>query len=236
MALANMSKTSVHKTSSVVLIASAVTMLLYMVPFLHPVAYPFMLLSTLVHEMGHGFAALLVGGHFDSFKMWSDGSGVASINGQFGAFSRAVIAAAGLVGPAIVASLFFIAVKSEHYSRVVLATFGIILTLSILLVVRNLFGVFFVAFIVVVCFYFSFGGGQKYSKIVLSFLAMQLSLSVFSRSDYLFTNTAVTSAGAMPSDVAQIADALFLPYWFWGILCGLFSIAVMAFGIRQLFK
>lgn len=41
-----------------VILASLLTMVLYLVPFLHPLAYPFMLLSTLVHEMGHGFSAL----------------------------------------------------------------------------------------------------------------------------------------------------------------------------------
>ena len=59
-------------------------------------------------------------------------------------------------------------------------------------------------------------------------MAVQLSLSVFSRADYLFTET----AGAGPSDVAQMADALFLPYWFWGIVCGAISGLVLLSGIR----
>lgn len=225
-----------HTTSWVVIGVTLATLLLYLVPFLQPIAYPFMLLSTLVHEMGHGFASLLVGGDFHSFQMWSDGSGVANISGNFGAFARAFIAGAGLVGPAVVAALFFMAVTSEQGARVALALFGIILVLSLVLVVRNLFGVFFVSIIAVLCYFFSLGGGKKYSKIALSFLALQLSLSVFSRSDYLFTDKAITSAGVMPSDVAQMADALLLPYWFWGIVCGLFSLAILAFGVRQVFK
>ena len=39
-----------------------------------------------------------------------------------------------------------------------------------------------------------------------------------------------TGAGNMPSDAAQIAAAFLLPYWVWGGLCGLFSIAVLALG------
>jgi hypothetical protein len=233
----SVSKTSiVNKTSRIVILASVLTLFLYFVPFLSPIAYPFILLSTLVHEMGHGIAAILVGGHFDSFKMWANGSGVAQISGNFGAWSRALVAAAGLMGPSLVAGLFFLAVKSAQRSRFMLAGFGILLVLSIMLVVRNLFGVFFVAAIVFLCFYFSLGNGKKYCQIILAFFAAQLALSVFSRSDYLFTDTAKTSAGIMPSDVAQIAEALFLPYWFWGICCGLFSVAVLIFGIRRVFR
>jgi hypothetical protein len=222
--------------SRTVILASILTIILYCVPFLHPIAYPFILFSTLVHEMGHGFAAIVLGGHFDSFKMWADGSGVASIGGDFSALSRAMVAAAGLLGPAILAGLFFFMVRTEHRARLMLASFGILLVLSIMLVVRNLFGVFFVAGMAALCFYFSLGAFKKYSQILLAFLAAQLSLSVFSRSDYLFTPVALTSEGVMPSDVEHIASALYLPYWFWGACCGLFSLVILALGIRGIFK
>jgi hypothetical protein len=231
-----MKKSSLLRSNSYMLIAllSCVTLLLYFIPFLKPLSYPFLLLSTLVHEMGHGVAALLVGGNFLSFSMWPDGSGVANIAGNFGPFAKAFVAALGLIGPSIVAAAFFMSLKSDNRSRVALALFGIVLLFSLLLVVRNIFGVIFVSIIVLLCYYFSFGGGKNYAKIVLSFLSIQLSLSVFSRSDYLFTDKAITSMGVMPSDVAQIADALILPYWFWGILCGLISLVILAFGVRRI--
>ena len=58
-------------------------------------------------------------------------------------------------------------------------------------------------------------------------VAVQLALSVFSRADYLFTRVAQTATGPMPSDVARIAEALWLPYWFWGVCCGLLSALVL---------
>lgn len=218
-----------------VLGACGITLVLYVIPFLRPLAYPFLLLSTLVHEMGHGVAAMFVGGQFDSFKMWLDGSGVASISGNFGSLSRAFVAAAGLLGPSIVAGLFFQNIRSYARARIMLATFAIVLLLSVMLVVRNAFGIFFVAGIAGICLYCSLGGGRKYAQITLAFFATQLALSVFSRSDYLFTDVAITSAGVMPSDVAQIASALFLPYWFWGGVCGIFSLFILVFGVRRIF-
>ncbi len=225
-----------RKTSIAVLLAAVFTMLLYVVPLLRPIAYPFLLLSTLVHEMGHGLAAILVGGHFESFFMWADGSGAANIRGDFGHFSRAFVAAAGLVGPSIMAALFFLSLKSERKARVALASFGIVLLLAILLVVRNLFGVAFVAGISALCLFFSLGGAKAHARTLAAFLATQLALSVFSRSDYLFTDVAQTSAGTMPSDVAQMAEALWLPYWVFGALCGIFSIAILTFGIKRLIR
>lgn len=220
----------------VVLIAALFTVVLYLIPFLSPIAYPFLLLSTLVHEMGHGIAAILCGGNFHSFKIWPDGSGVANISGNFGNVAKALVAGAGLIGPAIASALFFWSLRSERRCRIMLASFGILLCLSILLVVRNLFGVFFVAAIAATSFYFSLGSGKSYSRLVLAFIAVELSLSVFSRGDYLFKDQAMTAQGPMPSDVSQMAQALFLPYWFWGLICGLFSVLVLAYGIRTVFK
>lgn len=230
------SHSTLNKASWAILSATGLTLVLYIVPFLQPIAYPFMLLSTLVHEMGHGLAAVLCGGHFVSLQMWGDGSGIAQIHGDFGHFSRAMVAASGLVGPAIAASLCFTFINSERRARLLLGTMAIILALSILLLIRNLFGLFFVAALCATCLFFSLGRGHKYAQAALAFIATQLALSVFSRSDYLFTKEAKTSGGLMPSDVQQIASALFLPYWFWGALCGLFSLAVLAFGIKRIFR
>ena len=66
---------------------------------------------------------------------------------------------------------------------------------------------------------------------VLVFLAVQLALSVFTRGDYLFTEVARSSAGAMPSDVAVIAAHLGGPYWAWGLACGLVSVLVLIGGL-----
>lgn len=218
------------------IISGAVTFLTYMVPFLNVVAYPFMLLSTLVHEMGHGVAAIIVGGKFQSFLMWSDGSGVAKINGEFGNFAKAFVAFGGLVGPAIMASLFFISAKNLYRAQVSLALFGFILLLALILVVRNAFGLIFVGAISVSCLYSFFSSLKKYAQIVVSFLAIQLSLSVFSRSDYLFMKNAVTNQGVMPSDVEQMSQALWLPYWFFGGICALFSLMVLVLGVKSLLK
>ncbi len=193
--------------------------------------WPLMLLSTLVHELGHGLAAVFVGGDFVSLEMFADGSGVAATAHSGGRTARAVISTGGLVGPAIVACGLFFAARTERRARVALGVLAGVLLLALVLVVRNLFGVAYVLVLsgllaAVVRF-----GSAWAARVGLVFLAVQLSLSVFSRGDYLFTPVARTGAGNMPSDVALIADALLLPYWLWGGVCGLFSVAVLVLGM-----
>ena len=190
-----------------------------------------MLLSTLVHELGHGLAAVVVGGDFVSLEMFADGSGVAATAHSGGRTARAIISAGGLVGPAMVACGLFFAARTERRARLALSVLAGVLGLAVVLVVRNLFGVGYVLVLsglLAAVVRFGSAWGARFG---LVFLAVQLALSVFSRRDYLFTPIARTGAGDMPSDVALIADALFLPYWLWGGVCGLISAAVLALGI-----
>lgn len=214
-----------------------ITVLLYhVIPYGRTIGYPLMLLSTLVHEMGHGIAAMLVGGEFDRFEMFADGSGVAYSRGAFGRFGRAFISAGGLVGPALIGGVGFIVGRTPKGARVALAISGAVLALAVILVVRNWFGVLFVGATAAICLAIAIKGKPWVSQVAVVFLAVQLALSVFSRGDYLFTQYANTANGRMPSDVQQMSEALFLPYWFWGGLCGLISVAVLLVGLRIFFK
>lgn len=219
-----------------VLVASALlTVGLYALPAGRLLAWPLLLVSTLAHEMGHGLAALLVGGRFEALRMWADGSGMAVWSGDPGPLARAFVAAGGLVGPAIAAAACFLAGRRPRGARTCLLLVAAGLLVADLLVVRTLFGFAFVLALAGVLLLAS-RGGDATSQAVLVFLAVQLALSVFSRGDYLFTRAATTAEGVAASDVAQIAAALFLPYWFWGAVCGAFSVAVLALGLVVYWK
>lgn len=189
-----------------------------------------MLVSTLIHELGHGVAGVLVGGDFQSFEMWSNGSGVAHIAGYSGPFARAFVSAGGLCGPAVAAAVGFAMSRGPKRARWTLAVLGGLLLFADVWIVRSLFGWFFVTAFAAIIVAIAWKASAWASQLTLLFLSVQLSLSVFSRGDYLFTATARTGAGNFPSDVANMSSALFLPYWFWGALCGAFSIVVLAVG------
>lgn len=226
-----MSETSTGRSAQFALIGSIVlTVLLFYVPYGHLIGRPLLWLSTLAHEMGHGLAAMMVGGTFESFVMFPDGSGVATHSGDLGSVRRALVSAGGLVGPAIAAVGCFLAARREAVARSALVLLGVGLLVAEVMVVNNLFGFVFVGALAVVCFGLSVLG-RTVSQWALMFGGVQLALSVYSRSDYLFTPVANTATGAHPSDVANMASALGGPYWFWGGVCGGFSALVLLFGV-----
>ncbi len=214
----------------VLLVSIGLTTLLYLVPYGRVVAYPLMLLSTLAHEMGHGISAVLLGGSFEQFQMWPDGSGKAELRVRDSALAQALVAAGGLVGPAVAAAIGFALGRTERGARVALYALAVLLALALLLVVRNIFGVVFVVIGLAGCSFAAWKASGEIAQLLLVFLAVQLALSVFSRGDYLFAESAQTADGLMPSDVGQMAAALWLPYWFWGLVCGGLSAAVLLYG------
>jgi hypothetical protein len=223
--------------SSKLLIGSVVlTLAIYVIPFGHYIGYPLVLLSTLAHEMGHGIAGVLVGREFVSLQLYSDGSGMASTAGSPSALRGAIVSAGGLVGPAVVAAGLFALAKSRRVAKIALAMIGLALIITDALVVRNIFGFAFIGITGLACLYIARDYTADTARFAIVFVATQLALSVFSRADYLFMNVAQTASGPMPSDVAQIAEALWLPYWVWGGLCGGFSVLVLALGVRSFLR
>ena len=231
-----MASMSHRRARAALLVSVVVTIALYWLPMGQALAYPLVLLSTLAHELGHGIAAMLVGGSFESFVLYADGSGAAMTSGNHGRLARAFISAGGLCGPALAASGCFIAGQRGQAARRALLTIGCILVVALVLVIRNLFGWIFVASVAGVCLWGGLKAAKDVAQLMILFVGVQLALSVFSRADYLFTDVAQTGAGSAPSDVAHMAEALFLPYWFWGLFCGSLSLAILWLGLRRFVK
>ena len=220
------------------LLVSALVISLYYIPYGDYILYPMMLVYTFVHEMGHGIAAMLTGGDFIKFEMWLDGSGVATnaLAVDAGRFARAFTAFGGLIAPAIMAAISLLWARSAKAAKIGLIAFGVICGLSLLLVVRNLFGFFFVLSCGLVSLALALiPKNANVARYSMLFIAITLLTAVFSRGDYLFVAEAQTAMGVMPSDTGQIAKQLFLPYWFWGGLIAVISIAILIFGVRGFF-
>ena len=227
--------TNSTKTRSYLVGSAILTGTLYVVPFGDVIAYPLLLLSTLAHEMGHGITAELVGGDFTEFALYADASGVAYSTRPDSRIANALIAAGGLIGPAVVSSILFSLGKNAKGSKMGLQFLGIFLILANLWLVSlfsNPFGFIFIGGVGLISLFIGTKGSEELNRFVVLFVAIQLALSVFSRSDYLFVKEAQTAVGTSPSDVQHIAMSLFLPYWFWGAVCGLISLLCLFLGMR----
>lgn len=224
---------SVTLPRKILLVSAAVTLILYALPFGRYVARPLLLLSTLAHEMGHGLTATLLGGRFHRLEMWATGAGVSDIDiAGFGRIREGLTLAGGLVGPAVAAALCFALGKTGSGARACLVGLGLLLVVAEILVIRNLFGFCFTGLLAAGCLFAGARLSPEHMRWIVVFLGVQLALSVFSRADYLFARTAGNPNGRFLSDVMQMQRTLFLPYWFWGLVCGAFSVAVLIYGIR----
>lgn len=101
--------------------ALVVVYLLWNIPALSGLVYPFRLFVTYVHEAGHSLMAVLTGGSISGFTVSSDGSGLARTIGG----SRALILPAGYLGAAAFGAGLFYLVNTGRLSRILSILIGV---------------------------------------------------------------------------------------------------------------
>jgi hypothetical protein len=203
----------------------------WQLPYGHLVLYPFTLLATFAHEMGHGLAAIMVGSTFDHLELYPNGAGLAVWLGNPGRLARAAIAAGGLLGPSLAGVAILLLARSARLARILLGGLALVVAALTLIWVRNGFGVLFL-----LCMALALGLAARKlpdaaAAFVLHLIAATLCLSWFSDLAYLFSPHAVINGVTHLSDSAAIAAALWLPYWFWGGLIATVSLALTTLGI-----
>ena len=222
---------SAQQARRVLLASLGITALLYIIPGGEIVGYPLLLLSTFVHEMGHGLSAIAVGGRFIDLQIFADGSGVAVTGTSGGAVSRAAVAAGGLVGPAFASAAGFTLGRRPRIARISVLIGGILTLVAGVVWVRSLVGWLIVLGLAAISL--ARGDGDPAGPLVAAVAGVPVGaawpVGVQPR-ESCFAEGASTGAGFGPSDSAAIADALLLPYWFWGAVCGLVSLLALAYG------
>lgn len=181
--------------------------------------------------MGHGLTALLVGAEFDYLLLHADGSGIAVWHGTPGAVATALIAAGGLLGPTLVGVGILLLSRSAGWARWLMAGLAVLMAASVLLWSRNAFGAAFLlasAASLAVCARLL---PPALAALVLHLMAVTLCLSWFTDLDYMFSDHAMVSGVRHLSDSAVMAQALWMPYWFWGGAVAVFSLAVVVLGV-----
>lgn len=221
---------------TLLILSTAAVVLLWQLPYGRQMLYPLTLLATFAHEMGHGLTALLLGAQFDQLLLNADGSGMAVWHGNPGRIATALIAAGGLVGPTVAGITLLLLSRSLRFARVVLGTLALLLTVSMVVWSRNSFGAVYLLALAATLALAARVLPDTAAAFVLHLIAVTLCLSWFTDLDYMFSAQAVVNGVAQPSDSAVMAQALWLPYWFWGGVVAVFSLAVAALGITTLHR
>ena len=186
---------------------------------------PFTRLATWFHEMAHGLTAMLLGAEFERLVIFANGSGFAEYSGSMWGIGQAIVAAAGLLGPSIAGCLMIIASRSRRATRWVLLGLAAALAVTTLVWVRSIAGWIVLPLFAVAAGYIALRGNAKWQRVAVEFLGVQGAVSVYQDLGYLFSPGGQLGGQAVLSDTGRIADALFLPYWFWG---GAITLAIAA--------
>ncbi len=213
------------------IIIAIATVVLFNIPYGYYINYPFRILGTWFHEMGHGLMALLWGGDFYSLEIFTSG-GVAHIS-HSGIISGAFVSGAGLMTPPIMGALLIGSGRTEKGATTAMNILAFALILSVVIWVRNLFGFFAISLWAVVIITCAMKLPNKYKPFAIQFLGIQAWAKSLSSVDYMFSDNA-GSLGV--SDTQAIANALILPYWFWGGLIALFAIFMFIVSLKIAFK
>lgn len=221
------------------LVAAAIaTSLIWQLPFGNYLLYPFSILATWFHEMGHGLAALLLGGDFQQLQIFPSGSGVAVHSGNLflGPIGRAIVAAAGPMAPPIAGAFIILASRRWRTTQLALLLLGGALVASALIWVRSLFGLIAVPLLGLLILAIALYAPRWLQIFAVQLLGVQACISTYHQLDYLFTRQAVIGGQAMLSDSGQIAQNLLLPYWFWGGLMAIASLIILVQSLRRAYR
>lgn len=214
------------------MVSGLLTVFLWQIPFGNYLLYPFTILATWFHEMGHGLTALLLGGQFHSLQIYPNGSGVAFHSGANG-LTRPLVAAGGLLGPPVAGAFFILAGSKLRSARWVLGGLGVTLLLSTLIWVRSLFGWILLPLMALLLLVTAQKGSPGLQQMGVQFLGVQACLGTFRQLDYLFMNQINMNGRVMYSDTGQMAQSLLLPYWVWGSLIAVFSFALLFASVKM---
>ncbi len=219
------------------ILAGVITYFIPVIPFGNYIIWPFVILTTFIHEMGHGLTALMLGGSFVKLEIFSNASGLAWNSGVSDGLPRALVAAGGLVGPSIAGGLFILAGRTSKWSSRAFLFLSVFMLTGVALWVRSTFGVVMISSMGVIFLLISRKGKPGLHQFLIQFLGVQMLADTLTHTfSYLFTGSAHVGGQTRHSDTGTIAEQLGGPYWLWGAVIFAFCIFIFFFSLRRAYR
>ena len=214
------------------------SLMLWHTPFGSLLPYPFTILTTWFHEMGHGVATILMGERFDHLLIYPDGSGVAmsEVSASRNVVQDAIISAGGPIGPALAGAALIASSRTLKGTRIALAVLGAALLVSTAIWVRSLTGMIVLPIMGLAILAIARNANPDQQRFAIQLLGVQSMISVWSQTGYLFSQGGMLGGYAQISDTAALQQALVLPYWFWGIVLSIANAALIWWSLRYAFR
>jgi hypothetical protein len=213
-------------------LAGLATLLIAFMPWLSLLNFPFRLLVTLVHELGHGLAALLTGGSFIRFVIFPNGAGLAYTAGGW----RFAVIPAGYVGVAVFGAGLILLGRSHRWSRIAMSLIGGAMSLlSLRYGLPSIFSVQFLSGLLTTVSGVIFGALFLWVAIkaapgwiifLLHLVAIQAGLTAFSDiATVIGLSTRFFNAPA--NDAASMAELTFIPAIVWALVWAIAAVALI---------
>jgi peptidase M50B-like protein len=191
------------------------------------VLYPFRLFTTWVHECGHAVMTLLVGGHVASIAIQQNASGVTSSLIPDSRVAQGLVASAGYLGTSVVGCALLIAARRKKPAHGILWTIGALMLVTLIVWMRNLFGIAVVLIWSVALIALSRNASGGVSSFVLSLLAVQVALNS------VFDIRVLFLLRGAHSDAATMAALFALPPWTWASMWMLMSVGLLTWTLLR---
>lgn len=228
--------------ASLLLVAAAISIVLWFVPFAEILTYPFRIFVTFIHEGGHAIAALLTGNSVESLSIATNASGE-TYTTQGGTLSQMFIASAGYLGSMAFGALLLVLIRKAIAARVVLigsAALVFALTLIYGLIKPAVSGVVSSAlpFTILAGTLLSVGlvlvaryAGARVATFFVSLLAVQCVLNALLDLKTVFFLSS-PFAPSVPTDAVNMAVATGIPAFVWAVIWIGIAVGILAMAMR----
>jgi hypothetical protein len=229
--------------ATVLLVAAALSIVFWFIPFAELLTYPFRLFVTFIHEGGHAIAALLTGNSVESLSIATNASGE-TYTSQGGTISQMFVASAGYLGSMVYGALLLVLIRRSVAARMVLiGSAGIVLALTLVFgLLKPIFtGVAWsgIPFTLLAGTLLSLGlivlarmASARVASFFVSFLAVQCILNALLDLKTVFFLSA-PFAPSVPTDAVHMANATGIPALFWSTAWIAVSLMILLLAMRQ---
>lgn len=203
----------------------------HVAPFGWVALYPFTLLATWVHEIGHGLAALATGGHFERLVIFWDASGYA-VTREAAGWPVALTCLGGLLAPPLAGAVILAFARGPRRARLALGALALALLATLAVWVRSPAGLTVMPIVAVLLGLGAWRWRDGRLLVLAQFVAVTLVFDTLGRLlSYAVSSTAQVGGHAEKSDVARIAEAVGGSYLVWGLGVIAVALALLALGL-----
>ena len=229
------------------LIATLVTVALWVIPYGAYIVYPIRLFVTFIHESSHALIAVLTGGSVQSLTIAADGSGL-TYSAPSGFIGGLLTSSAGYIGTTVFGVLMLFLIRKNFSPNKILTALGIFIGAMLLIftVISPVFNIFSIQVtyssllfttltgIVLAAALVALGvfGRPGIAKFAVAFLAVQCLLNAATDQMTLFMINSPFVGSDIQNDAANMAAATHLPAIIWVFIWMGISIAMISLGLR----